>query len=137
LPLCDRCGEEIAFANDLDRAGDIDRRRHLVRVGGKPHRLTPISWRLFTLLYAHCGDVLDYNELHAELYGDAEQPAVINGIRENVRRLRKELAGSRYEIINHATIGYELIVADVPEQHPETKRAAGEPDLTERKTLAS
>jgi hypothetical protein len=32
--------------------------------------------------------------------------------RENVRRLRKVLAGSRYEIVNHPTLGYELIVAD-------------------------
>jgi Transcriptional regulatory protein, C terminal len=118
LPLCDRCGEEIALANDLDRAEDIDRRRHLVRVGGKPHRLTPISWQLFTLLYARRGDVLDYNQLHAELYGDAEQPTATNGIRENVRRLRRELTGSRYEILNHATIGYELIVADAPKSQP-------------------
>ena len=77
LPICDRCGEEIGLANDLDRAGDIDRRPHLLRVGGKPHRLTPISWRLFTLLYAHRGDVLDYDQLHTELYGDAEQPSFI------------------------------------------------------------
>jgi hypothetical protein len=33
-------------------------------------------------------------------------------IRENVRRLRKVLAGSRYEIVNHPTLGYQLIVAD-------------------------
>jgi hypothetical protein len=33
-----------------------------------------------------------------------------NAVRENVRRLRKALAGSRYEIVNHPTLGYELIV---------------------------
>jgi hypothetical protein len=37
-----------------------------------------------------------------------------NAVRENVRRLRKALAGSRYEIVNHPTLAYELIVADVP-----------------------
>ena len=43
-PLCDRCGEEIALANDLDQAGDIDARRHLILVAGKPRRLTPNFW---------------------------------------------------------------------------------------------
>ena len=32
VALCERCGEEIAVANDLDLAGDVDRRRHLVMV---------------------------------------------------------------------------------------------------------
>jgi DNA-binding response OmpR family regulator len=113
LPLCDRCGEEIALANDIDQAGDIDRRRHVVLVAGKPRRLTPTFWRLFTLLYRHRGDVVYNDQLHAELYrGDVEQPMAGNVIRENVRRLRKVLIGSRYEIVNHPTLGYELIVAD-------------------------
>jgi hypothetical protein len=37
-----------------------------------------------------------------------EQPISPNAIRQNVRRLRKMLAGSRYEIVNHPTLGYEL-----------------------------
>jgi DNA-binding response OmpR family regulator len=111
LPLCNRCREEVAVANDLDRTGDIDRRRHVIRVGGKPRRLTPTFWRLFTLLYAHRTDVVDYDQLHAELHSDEEVPTSANLIRENIRRLRKVLAGSRYEIINHPTIGYEMIVA--------------------------
>jgi hypothetical protein len=52
------------------------------------------------------------NRLHAELYCDGEQPTAANAIRENVRRLRKALAGSRYEIVNYPRIGYELIVVD-------------------------
>jgi DNA-binding response OmpR family regulator len=114
LPLCDRCGEEIALANDLDRAGDIDRRRHLILVAGKPRRLTPNFWRLFTLLYRHRGDVVDNDRIQAELYDETEQPLAANAVRENVRRLRRTLAGSRYEIVNHPTLGYELIVADGP-----------------------
>jgi len=39
VALCKRCDEEIALANDLERAEDIDRRRHLVMVAGKPRRL--------------------------------------------------------------------------------------------------
>ena len=110
---CDRCGEEIALANDLDQAGDIDRRRHLVLVAGKPRRLTPKFWQLLTLLYRHRGDVVDNDRICAELYDEMEQPVAANAARETVRRLRKALAGSRYEIVNHPTLGYELIVGDV------------------------
>jgi DNA-binding response OmpR family regulator len=112
LPLCNRCGEEIALANDLDQAGDIDRRRHLVLVARKPRRLTPNFWRLFTLLYRHRGDVIDNDRICAELYDETELPVAANAARENVRRLRRALAGSRYEVVNHPTLGYELIVVD-------------------------
>jgi hypothetical protein len=37
-----------------------------------------------------------------------------HAVRETVRRLRKVLAGSRYEIVNHPTLGYELIITDGP-----------------------
>jgi DNA-binding winged helix-turn-helix (wHTH) protein len=110
LPLCDRWGEEIGLANDLDQAKDIDRRRHVLLAAGKPRRLTPRFSRLFTFLYRHRGDVIENDRLYAELYGDVDQPMAANGVRENVRRLRKVLAGSRYEIVNHPTLGYELIV---------------------------
>jgi hypothetical protein len=67
VALCERCGEEIAVANDLDLAGDVDRRRHLVMVAGKPRSLTATHWQIFMLLYRHCGDV-DYSDrIHAEL----------------------------------------------------------------------
>ena len=81
-------------------------------VAGKPRRLTPTFWRLFALLYSQRGDVVSNDQLHAELYRDVEQPMAGNVIRENVRRLRKVLSGSGYEIINPPTFGYELIVAD-------------------------
>jgi DNA-binding response OmpR family regulator len=58
LALCERYGEENAVANDLDPAGDIDRRRHLVTVAGKPRSLTATRWLIFMLLYRHGGDVL-------------------------------------------------------------------------------
>jgi hypothetical protein len=99
-----------SLANDLDQVGDIDRRRHVVLVSGKPCRLAPTLWRLFTLLYQHRSDVVDNDRLHAELCREMEQPLVATVVKENVRRLGKALAGSRYEILNHPTLGYELIV---------------------------
>jgi DNA-binding response OmpR family regulator len=124
LPLCDRCGEEIALANDLDQARDIDRRRHVLLVAGKSRRLTPSFWRLFTLLYRHRGDVIENDRLYAELYGDMEQPKAAHAVRETVRRLRKVLAGSRYQIVNYRSLGYELIVADTSDASETAQPAA-------------
>jgi DNA-binding response OmpR family regulator len=109
-----RAWSEAFQANDLDRARDIDRRRHVIRVAGKPRRVTPTFWRLFALLYAHRNEVVDYGRLLAELYPDGELPIVANSLRANVRRLRKALAGSRYSIVTPPTIGCELIVAISP-----------------------
>jgi DNA-binding response OmpR family regulator len=121
LPLCNRCGEEIALADDLDQTGDVDRRRHIVLAASKRCRLAPTLWRLFALLYQHRGDVVDNDRLHAELCREMEQPLVATVVKENVRRLRRALAGSRYEIVNHPTLGYELIV----NTRRRTRRVAG------------
>jgi len=39
---------------------------------------------------------------------------VLSRQRENLRLLRKLLVGSRYQIINHQAIGYELVVTPEP-----------------------
>ena len=111
MALCERCGEEIAVANDLDLAGDVDRRRHLVMVAGKPRSLTATHWQIFMLLYRHCGDVVYSDRIHAELSEGRDHPSV-ELIREHIRQLRNVLAGSRYQIVNYRSLGYELIVAD-------------------------
>jgi hypothetical protein len=51
VALCERCGEEIAVANDLDLVGDVDRRRDLVTIAGKPRPLTATHCQIFMLLY--------------------------------------------------------------------------------------
>jgi hypothetical protein len=42
-----------------------------------------------------------------------------------MRQLRKVLAGSRYQIVNYRSLGYELIVADASNT-PATARARPE-----------
>jgi hypothetical protein len=73
----------------------------------------------------HRSDVVDNDRLHAELCREMEQPLVATVVKENVRRLRKALAGSRYEILNHPTLGYELIV----NARRRTRRMAGASDV--------
>jgi DNA-binding winged helix-turn-helix (wHTH) protein len=109
VALCDRCGEEIALANALDQAGDIDRRRHRVMVAGKPRSLTATHWRIFMLLYRHRGDVVANDRIHAELSESRDRPSA-QLIREHMRQLRKVLAGSRYQIVNYRSLGYELYI---------------------------
>jgi hypothetical protein len=53
-----------------------------------------------------------YNDrIDAELSEGRDHPSV-ELIREHLRQLRKVLAGSRYQIVNYRSLGYELIVAD-------------------------
>jgi DNA-binding response OmpR family regulator len=90
-------------------AGDIDRHRHLV--AGKLRPLTATHWQIFMLLYRHRGDVVYNDRIHAELSEGRDRPSA-ELIREHMRQLRKVLAGSRYQIVNYRSLGYELIVAD-------------------------
>jgi DNA-binding response OmpR family regulator len=117
VALCKRCGEEIALANDLDRDGDIDRRRHRVMVAGKPRSLTATHWQIFMLLYRHRGDVVSIDRIHVEL-SKGRDHASAEPIREHMRQLRRVLAGSRYQIVNYRSLGYELIVADAEPAAP-------------------
>jgi hypothetical protein len=75
--------------------------------------------------------VVEKDQIQTELYDETEQPLAANAVGENVRRLRRALAGSRYEIVKHPTLGYELIIADHPGAtttvHPEGGNFAGRP----------
>jgi DNA-binding response OmpR family regulator len=73
-----------------------------------PCPLTATHWQIFMLLYRHL-----YNDrIHAELSEGRDRPSA-ELIREHMRQLRKVLAGSRYQIVNYRSLGYELIVADI------------------------
>jgi DNA-binding response OmpR family regulator len=90
VALCERCGEEIAVANDLDLAGDVDRRRHLVMVAGSRRSLTATHWQIFMLLYWHRGNVVCNDRIHTELSEGRDRPSA-ELIREHMRQLRKAL----------------------------------------------
>jgi hypothetical protein len=44
-------------------------------------------------------------------------------IREHMRQLRKVLVGSRYQIINYRSLGYEIVLADASDASPTGKPA--------------
>jgi DNA-binding winged helix-turn-helix (wHTH) protein len=116
--LCRRCGEEIERADDLDRECDNDRHRPIVFVAGEPRQLTPTCWHLFMLLYRRRGTVVS-------------SEALLRPQREILRRLRKALDGSRYAIVNHRGVGYELIVTS---EHDPASATAAMPDEDQPET---
>ena len=79
-------------------------------IAGGPRSLTATHWQIFMLLYRHRGDVVDNDRIHAELCEGRDRPRP-ELIREHMRQLRKVLAGSRYQIVNYRSLGYELIIA--------------------------
>ena len=108
VALCERCGEEITVANDLDLAGDVDRRRHQVMVAGKP-RPQPIG--RYSCCSTGTAAMSSCTTIASTPNSPRDRPSA-ELIREHMRQLRKVLAGSRYQIVNYRSIGYELIVAD-------------------------
>jgi DNA-binding winged helix-turn-helix (wHTH) protein len=103
----------------------VDRRRHLVIVAGKPRPQTATHWQIFMLLYRHRGDVVYNDRIRAEL-SEGRDRSSAELIREHVRQLRKVFAGSRYQIVNYRSLGYELIVADtlIPRMRRQRRRPA-------------
>jgi hypothetical protein len=55
--------------------------------------------------------VVSIDRIHVELSKGRDR-ASAEPIREHMRQLRRVLAGSRYQIVNYRSLGYELIVAD-------------------------
>jgi DNA-binding response OmpR family regulator len=85
-------------------------------IAGRPRSLTATHWQIFMLLYRHRGDVVDNDRIHAELCEGRDRPRA-ELIREHMRQLRKVLAGSRYQIVNHCARGWAIVTpapASVP-----------------------
>jgi hypothetical protein len=79
-----------------------------VIVGDKPRPLIATHWQIFVMLYRNRGDL---DRIHFELCKGQDRPSAEPN-REHMRLLRQVLAGSRYQIVNHRTLGYELILTD-------------------------
>ena len=105
------CPDEIATANDVDRAVDIEPDRRPLMVAGVPRQLLPTHWRLLVLFYRSRGAVVYSDRAHNELIaGSAGRRD-----RANISRLGRTLEGSRYAIGTRlGGTGYDLAVAYSP-----------------------
>ena len=122
MALCERCGEEIAVANDLDGAGDIRRDRRAVMVAGGSRRLSPTHWRLFVLLYRCRGDAVHCDHAYDVPYHGVRNPPTPRVIRAHISHLQRALEGSRYHIEMRLGLGYELVIAEAAGSPPDTVR---------------
>ena len=105
--FCRRCGAEIATANLMDIDPGVDRAHFaLVLPHGQRRGLSPTAWRLFAALYHRHGRVV----LSSELARAARIPSY--ALREEIRRFRNRLFGSRFRLVTHPGYGYELVVRE-------------------------
>ena len=103
--LCRRCGAEIVTANLMDIDPGVERAHFaLILTGNRRRQLSPTEWRLFAALYGRHGRVVSNVEL-----GRAARIGQYN-LREQIRRLRQRLIGSRFRLVTHGGDGYELVV---------------------------
>ena len=100
--LCRRCGAEIVTANLMDIDPGVDRAHFALVLSGDRRQLSPTEWRLFVALYRRHGRVVPNVELAraARISRD--------NLREQIRRLRQRLIGSRFRLVAHGGDGYEL-----------------------------
>ncbi|MFL5265491.1 MAG: winged helix-turn-helix domain-containing protein [Stellaceae bacterium] len=88
---------------DIDPGVD---RAHFALVLPRRQRrqLSPTEWRLFAALYRRHGRIVPRVEL--------AQAALItpSALTEQIRRLRNQLFGSRFQLVTHRSYGYELVV---------------------------
>ena len=102
-----------AEENPLFRFGNIevDRRARLVRRSGAEVHLTPIEYRLLTVLIANAGRVLTHRQLLREVWGPshAEQSHYLRIYMGHLRqKLEADPAQPRY-FLTETAVGYRLV----------------------------
>ncbi|MGB4858052.1 MAG: response regulator transcription factor [Dokdonella sp.] len=86
----------------------IDGRRHEVRVGDRPVRLTPKGWSILEALLRDPGRVVPRAELETAAWGD--DPPDTDALRGQVHLLRKALADAGFDGVRTVHgIGWQLV----------------------------
>jgi DNA-binding response OmpR family regulator len=79
--------ERIVRIADLE----LDPEWHAVSRRGQPIALTRIQFQLLTLLAEHVNDVVGYDELVAEAWGDIAEASPSSLVKSHISRLRRKL----------------------------------------------
>ena len=89
----------------------IDLANRKVTVGDKPVHLTPIEYKLLSMLIRHCGKVLTHSQLLKEVWGDT-YATESHYLRVYMSQLRQKLeidpARPQY-LLTEAGVGYRLV----------------------------
>jgi two-component system KDP operon response regulator KdpE len=94
----------------------VDLTKHLVTVDGNEVHLTPIEYRLLSLLAQHAGKVLTHRHLLKEVWGPghAEQT---HYLRVRMAELRKKIERNSSQprwLLTEPGVGYRLRLDEVP-----------------------
>jgi len=102
-----------AQADPLFRFGDIevDRQARLVRRGGAEVHLTPIEYRLLTVLIANVGRVLTHRQLLREVWGPshAEQSHYLRIYMGHLRQKLEADPTQPRHFLTETAVGYRLV----------------------------
>ena len=114
-----RHGENLAFAtNERDncfKSGDleIDYDRRSVTVSGKLVHMTPIEYKIMTLLAKNVGRVLTYAFIMKDIWGPYTNE--IMTLRANMANIRRKIEinpGEPRHIVTEVGVGYRMIDQD-------------------------
>ena len=87
----------------------IDYDRRLVTVDGKPVHLTPIEFRIISLLTRNTGKVLDHEQIINEIWGPYNSDNLV--LRVNMANIRRKIEANPAEpryILTEVGIGYRI-----------------------------
>jgi two-component system KDP operon response regulator KdpE len=109
-------GAAAEDANAVFRFGEVevDRQARVVRRGGQDVHLTPIEYRLLSVLVANAGRVLTQRQLLREVWGPshAEQSHYLRIYMGHLRhKLEADPAQPRH-LLTETAVGYRLVVGD-------------------------
>ena len=102
-------------ADPLFRFGDVevDRQARLVRRAGQEVHLTPIEYRLLTVLVANAGRVMTHRQLLREVWGPSHADQA-HYLRIYMGHLRQKLEADPTQprhLLTETAVGYRLLVA--------------------------
>jgi len=90
---------------------EVDYDRRLVTTEGNPIHLTPIEFRIVTLLARNAGKVLTHNEIIDDIWGPYNSDNLV--LRVNMANIRRKIEANPSEpryIVTEVGIGYRLIL---------------------------
>ncbi|MEO8118991.1 MAG: two-component system response regulator KdpE [Rhodoferax sp.] len=109
----DGAGETSGEADPLFRFGEVevDRQARLVRRGGVEVHLTPIEYRLLTVLIANAGRVLTHRQLLREVWGPshAEQSHYLRIYMGHLRQKLEVAPAQPRHFLTETAVGYRLV----------------------------
>ena len=102
----------------------IDYDRRLVTVDGKAIHLTPIEFRIVTLLTRNAGKVLTHDQIIADIWGPYNSDNLV--LRVNMANIRRKIEANPAEpqyIVTEVGVGYRVVCDTLTSKIPPHKQA--------------